>query len=109
MAVHLLPLDELLGYIIDQHFADAKERRQLHAELRSVKQQLTDQGYGVTVGRVGTLYLECKNPDCDVLMGTPHRATLGTRVNCPPTSLTCPVCRHTATYDGSDFIVRFEE
>jgi hypothetical protein len=104
-----LPLDELLGFIIDQHFEDPEERGQLHVKLRRFKQRFTDRCYGVTVGKVGTLYLKCKNPNCDVFMETSHRATAGTRVNCPPTSLACPVCSHTAMYDGSDFVVRFTE
>jgi len=62
-----IPIDELLGYIIGQHFSDADERRDLHASVRKTRQQWGElnRDYEATIGRVGSLYLICKNPECD--------------------------------------------
>jgi hypothetical protein len=101
----LLPLDELLGYIIDQHFEDASKRRQLQMQLRDDRKQLVElaREYEVTAGKVGTYYLKCKNPNCDVFIETSHKGTAGIIVTCPPSSVNCPVCGHSDLYDGDDF------
>jgi hypothetical protein len=102
-----LPMDELLGYIIDAHFTDAHKRRELHAELRDTRNRLAESGgeYKVSMGRVGLLWLKCKNPACDGSLETAQRAIAGQTITCPPFRVTCPVCGHTDTYDGSDLKV----
>ena len=102
-----LPMSELLSYIIDQHFTDAGKRRELHAEVRGIRKRLAESGveYEVTVSRVGQLWLKCKNPACDVSLETTQRAAAGQTITCPPFSVTCSVCGHTDTYDGSDLKV----
>lgn len=99
-----IPFDELVGFIIDCHFADADERRLLHAQLREVRSHWPDNNHGVEVmvGRVGTLYLVCKNPACDIWMETSHKGVEGGIVECPPCEVSCPVCGHVDVYDGTD-------
>src|SRR4051812_85510 len=65
-----IPICELVDYIIDTHFEDATKRRELHAEARSIWKQWEEVGceYEAMAGRVGRLWLTCKNPDCDVSM-----------------------------------------
>jgi hypothetical protein len=102
-----LPLDELLGYIIDAHFTDADKRRELHTEVRNLRTRLAEAGgeYKVSIGRSGQLWLKCKNPVCDVSLETSQRAIEGHTIICPPFSVTCPVCGHTDTYSGGDLKV----
>jgi hypothetical protein len=104
-----VPVDELLGYIIDQHFGQAEKRHQLHAKLRDAKNRVGSdhRGQDVVVGKLGTYYLQCKNPACNALMETPHKGTAGILVTCPPTQLTCPVCGYTDLYDGSNLMLRY--
>jgi hypothetical protein len=106
-----LPMDELLGYIIDAHFTDANKRRELHAAERDIRMRLAESGgdYKVSMGRVGLLWLKCKNPACDVSLETTQRAIKGQTINCPPFSVTCPVCGHTDTYDSSDLKVMLKD
>jgi hypothetical protein len=106
-----LPLDELLGYIIDAHFTDTDKRRELHAEVRDLRKRLAEAGgqYKVSCGRSGQLWLKCKNPACAVSLETSQRAIQGQTIICPPVSLTCPACGHTDTYSGSDLKVRRED
>jgi hypothetical protein len=65
-----IPLDELLGFIVDQHFPNAAKRRDLHTKIRETREQLRNTGkeFQVTMGRIGTLYLTCKNPVCAAQM-----------------------------------------
>jgi hypothetical protein len=107
----LLPFDELLGYIIDQHFRDADQRRQLHAQLRECRKQLIGLGqeYELTAGNVGRYYLKCKNPNCDVFIETSHQGIEGIAVTCPPCEVTCPACGHSAMYDGNDFTLLMKD
>jgi hypothetical protein len=85
-----LPMDELLGYIIDQHFTDADKRLGLHAEVREIRKRLAEScgEYKLTMGRVGLLWLKCKNPACDVSLETSQRAVEGHTITCPPFSVT---------------------
>jgi hypothetical protein len=52
-----IPLDELVGYIIDQHFFDSEQRRQLHAHLRDIRRRWSgfDRDQQVTFGKVATI------------------------------------------------------
>jgi hypothetical protein len=103
-----LPLDELVGYIIDRHFNDADERRRLHARLREARTHWPEanKGFEALVGRVGTLYLVCKNPACGVWMETAHKGVEGGVVECPPCELVCPACGQANVYGGQDFQLR---
>lgn len=105
------PVDELLGYIIDEQFQDADKRRQLHDQVRELKQRWHQLGrdYEATVGRVGNLYLTCKNPVCGAMLETTLRATEGQVIEGPPCEVTCPACGHTNTYDGSDLKLNLAE
>src|ERR1700752_3460962 len=60
-------------------------------------------------GRVGQLWLKCKNPACDVSMETAQEAVEGQTIHCPPCEVTCPVCGHTDRYDGNDLHLRLAE
>lgn len=102
------PVDELLGYIIDEQFQDADKRRQLHDQVRDLRQRWDELGreYEVTVGRVGNLYLTCKNPGCGALLETTLQAAEGQVIKGPPCDVTCPVCGHTDTYSGNDLNLR---
>jgi hypothetical protein len=70
-----IPIDELLGYIIDRQFM-AIDRATLHVKLRELRNRWADTGYRfeAMAGRVGRLRLECKNPECDVSMETAQEA-----------------------------------
>jgi hypothetical protein len=105
-----IPIDELLGFIIDRHFTDANERRRLHAEIRDARKRWDELGkdYEATVGRVGTLYLVCKNPDCAAQMMSDKKAAQGQRINFGPMDITCTTCDQTFAYDGSDFKLKFD-
>jgi hypothetical protein len=72
---------------------------------------LTESGveYKGSIGRTGQLWLKCKNPMCDASLETTQRAVEGQTITCPPFSVTCPVCNHTDTYDGSDLKVRLKD
>ena len=74
-----IPIDELLSYIIDLHFEDAEKRRELHASVRDVRQHWAElnRDYEAAVGRMGTLYLTCKNPLCRAELETAHQAQKG--------------------------------
>ncbi len=106
-----VPIDELVGFIIDQHFTEPSKRRELHAQWRGVREEFgtTGRHYEALAGRIGTLYIKCRNPHCDVLMETTHKATEGTNIICPPTQVTCTECGHTDLYDGSDFRLVFKD
>lgn len=103
-----IPVDELLGYIVDCHFDDADKRRELHASIRETRRRWGALGrdYEVTIGRVGTLYLTCKNPECRTELETHHQATQNQEIICPPTDVTCPVCGSTYKYGGNDLHLR---
>jgi hypothetical protein len=105
-----IPLDELLGYIVDQHFTDASERQRLHACIRVARQPRDELGkdYTVIVGRVGTLYLVCKDPCCGNQMMTDKKATEGQRINCPTFDIECLKCGQIHSYEGSDFKLTFD-
>lgn len=105
-----IPMDELLGYIIDQHFIEPDQRRQLHAKVREAREMLRRLGtaYEVTAGRMGMLYLICKNPDCQATLNTSHRGIEGQTVTCPPLPATCPICGQTHSYVGSDFRLKLD-
>jgi hypothetical protein len=104
-----VPLDELVGYIIDQHFTEPAKRQELHGRLLALRKHWNETGkeYQVMAGRVGYLWLKCKNPNCDLLRESGQQAVEGQRVHCPRSRLTCPECGHTDTYDGSDLFLRF--
>jgi RNase P subunit RPR2 len=106
-----LPLDELLGYIVDRNFADANERWRLHASIREARQRLDEIGkrYEVTIGKTGTLYLVCKNPNCAAQMMSDKKATEGQRINSPTFDIMCLKCGQTHAYEGSDFKLAFEQ
>jgi hypothetical protein len=103
-----LPLNELLGYVIDRHFPDLNKRRELHGEVRRIRKLLAESGveYQGMAGRSGQLWLKCKKPSCDVWMETAQRAIEGQTITCPPVSVTCPACGHTDYYDGSNLVLR---
>lgn len=105
-----IPIDELLGYIIDQHFAGSDERSRLHADVREDRKRwgLLHREYEATIGRAGSLSLVCKNPDCGATLNTSHRGIEGQTVTCPPLPATCPICGQTHTYDGSDFKLKLD-
>jgi hypothetical protein len=105
-----IPLDELLSYIVDHHFTDSGERRRLHASIRDARQPGKELGkdYAVTIGKVGTLYLVCKNPDCAAQMMSDKKAAEGQRINFGPMDVTCTTCYDTFAYDGSDFKLKFD-
>ena len=67
-----IPIDELLGYIIDRHFPDANMRRELHANVRETRRRWAElnRDYEIAVGRMGTLWLTCKNPACEAELKT---------------------------------------
>lgn len=106
-----LPLDELLGYIVDRHFTDANERRRLHASIRDARQvgSECDKDYEITMGRVGTLYFVCKNPDCGAVMTSDRKALEGQRINSPTFDIMCLKCGQTHAYEGSDFKLKFDK
>jgi hypothetical protein len=100
----VLPIDELLGFIVDRHFANPDERQQLHQSVRDTRQRWIEmnRNYEVTLGRAETLYLTCKNPACRAEMETGQKATKYQTITCPPVELMCPACGATATYQGDD-------
>jgi hypothetical protein len=106
-----IPICELLDYIIDQHFHEPAKRRELHAEARSIRQRWGEVGYQYEAmgGRVGNLWLKCKNRNCDAAMETAQQAVEGQVIHCPPCQVTCPVCGHTDWYDGGDLHLRLAE
>jgi hypothetical protein len=105
-----IPLDELLSYIVDQHFTDAGERRRLHASIQDARQPGNELGkdYAITVGKMGTLYLVCKNPDCAAQMMSDTKAAEGQRINIPTLNVECLSCGQVHSYEGSDFKLAFE-
>jgi len=106
-----IPICELLDYIIDQHFYEPGKRLELHAEARDIRQRWGEVGYQyeAMTGRVGHLWLKCKNPACDASMETAQEAVEGQTIYCPCCEVTCPVCGHTNWYDGSDLHLRLTE
>jgi hypothetical protein len=92
-----VPIDELLSYIVDRHFRDASERQRLHASIPTARQRWSELGreYEASVGRVGTLYLICKNPDCAAQMMSDKKAPEGQRINCPAFDIMCLKCGNT--------------
>jgi hypothetical protein len=105
-----IPIDEVLGFIVDRHFPDANERRWLHAQIRDVRQRWGELGkdYEATVGRVGTLYLVCKNPDCGNQMLTEQKAAERQHINCPTFDIMCLKCGQTHPYGSSDLQLKFD-
>jgi hypothetical protein len=99
-----IPIDELLGYIIDQHFSDATRRRELHANVRETRRRWAElnRDYEIEVGRMGTLYLTCKNPLCRAELETEQRAREGQQIICKRASVTCPFCGNTYDYERRD-------
>ena len=81
-----IPICELLDYIIDQHFPDPAKRRELHAESRDFRKRWGEVGYQyeAMAGRVGNLWLKCKNPNCDASLESSQEAVEGQAINCPP-------------------------
>jgi hypothetical protein len=106
-----VPIYELLDYIIEHHFTDPAKRRELHAEAHDFRKRWGEVGYQYEAmgGRVGNLWLKCKNPNCDAPMETVQQAVEGQVIQCPPCKVTCPVCAHTDWYDGSDLHLRLAE
>jgi hypothetical protein len=106
-----IPICELLDYIIDRHFHDPAKRHELHTQARNIRQRWGEVGYEyqAMAGRVGRLWLKCKNPDCDVSIETLQEAVEGQRIHCPPCRATCPVCGHTDMYDGNDLHLRLDQ
>jgi hypothetical protein len=104
----VVPLDELAGYIIDRHFTDQAKRRELHRRYLAISKRWDKAGhdYQVKAGRVGRLWLKCKNPSCGIELESAQQAVEGQRIHCPPSSFTCPECGYTATYDGNDLWVK---
>jgi hypothetical protein len=99
-----IPIDELLGYIIDRHFQAADKQRELHAIVRDTRRHWAELGrdYEIAVGRMGTLYLTCKNPRCRAELETEQRAREGQEISCKHTPVTCPFCGCTYDYEGRD-------
>src|SRR5437879_694706 len=69
-----IPIDELVGYIIDQHFQNPANRNELHSELRKIRTLLRKR-YEATKGRIGALYLVCKN--CSAVFESDQQAAEG--------------------------------
>jgi hypothetical protein len=106
-----LPIDEILGYVIDQHFSDPSMRRELHLAARQTWRRLAEQSGQCNVvmaGRSGLLWLQCKNPSCGVWLETSQRAIEGQSITCPPVPVTCPECGHLDRYDGTDLKLRLD-
>jgi hypothetical protein len=105
-----MPIDELLGFIVDCHFNEAHERRRLHGAIRDARQRLGEhvREYVAAIGRVGSLYLVCKNPVCKAQMVSDRKATAEQRINFGPMDITCTTCHLTFAYDGDDFKLSFE-
>jgi hypothetical protein len=97
-----IPIDELLGYIIDRHFTDPAERRWLQTSVLDARQRRDEvnRNYESTVGRVGTLYLICKS--CGATLKTHHKGIEGQRLECPLCEVSCTACGWSDVYDGSD-------
>ena len=106
-----IPIDQLLGYIIDRHIEDADQRRDLHASVREARRQWAELGrdYEIQVGRMGTLWLTCKNPKCGAELETTQQAREGQEINCPPIPVTCPFCGNTCEYDAIDLQLRLRD
>jgi hypothetical protein len=106
-----IPIDELLGFIADRHFDDSDDRRRLHAGIRNARERLGEliRDYVAAFGRVGTLYLICKNPACEAQMVSDRKATAEQRINCPTFDIECLTCGQIHPYDGSDFKLRYDE
>jgi hypothetical protein len=102
---------EVLDYIIDQHFHEPGKRRELLAQTRDIRRRWREVGYQykAMAGRVGRLWLKCKNPECDASMETVQEAVEGQAIHCPPSKATCPVCGHTDWYNGSDLHLRLAD
>jgi hypothetical protein len=106
-----IPICELLDYIIDRHFDDRAKRYELHDAAREIRQRWGEVGYQYEAmgGRVGNLWLKCKNPNCDASMETVQQAVERQVIHCPARQVTCPVCGHTDWYDGRDLHLRLAE
>lgn len=105
------PIDELLGFIVDRHFATPDVRRRLHTTIRDARERLGEQvrDYVAAIGRVGTLYLICKNPGCNAQMMSDRQAAEGQRINIPTFNVECLTCGQTHVYEGSDFKLAFKK
>jgi hypothetical protein len=106
-----IPIDELVGYIIDEYFDDAVIRRKTHDQLREIRNGWADEGYQYTVmaGRVGRLWIKCKNPNCDASLESAQEAVGGQTIHCPASLVNCPVCGEPHSYDGSDLYLVFKD
>ena len=103
--VLVFPMDELLRYIVDRHFADAATRCRLRNDIADARRQWGSlhREYRVTLGRRGPLFLTCKNPDCRSELQTQFVGYENQEVVCEPTDVACPHCGSTCKYDGRDF------
>jgi hypothetical protein len=104
----VLPIDELLGYIIDRHFQDPDKRKELHTAVREARNRWGEHEmqHAVSVETVGRIWLKCKNPACGAQIETHHFASPGQEIICPPTKVTCPGCGGIYEYEGRDLYVR---
>jgi len=103
-----IPTWQLLDYVIDMHFEDPVKRRLLHTQARDIRKRWNQIRHEdeAMAGRVGNLWLKCKNPRCDASMETNQQAIEGQVVHCPRCQVTCPLCGHTDWYEGSDLHIK---
>jgi hypothetical protein len=107
----VLPIDELVDFVIDRHDFEPGARQALHKRVRETRDtwpELNPQ-YDVATSRIGRLHLTCKNPACGVLIETSHFAAEDDQINCPPCDLTCPACNQSHVYDGSDLKLNLDD
>jgi hypothetical protein len=106
-----IPIDELLGYIIDRHFNEADKWRELHHSVRDARRRWAELGrdYEMEVGRIGTLWLTCKNPECRAELKTAQQAREGQELICNPIPVTCPFCGGNYEYDDRDLSLRLTD
>jgi aspartate carbamoyltransferase regulatory subunit len=79
--------------------------------VREVRQRWAELGRDdeMKVGRIGTLWLTCKNPKCRAEMKTTQQASEVQRINCKPIPITCPYCDTTYEYEGVDLQLKLDD
>jgi hypothetical protein len=106
-----IPIDELVAYLIDEHFTDAAKRRDLYAQLRDIRKRWRELGkqYRVSVRRIGALRIKCKHPGCANYFQTDQQAQEGQVIDWDGAWVTCEKCGCEYHYDGRDMELKLDE
>ncbi len=97
-------LDELVNYIVDRHFRDTAQRRELILKVRRSKVHWAERHYEIQIGRRCEIWMICKN--CGAELQTIHEVIERQPVALPTTFVTCPHCHLTFLCDENDLQLR---